>query len=87
MQNSPVDGQEVKSISSEMEEGQDWGFQVHEDPDNEVYLSNRVTRNSAEVNIDQRLGDSGDNFPGPSLAILGVDNDLRGSVGCLKEKV
>ena len=49
--------------------------------------TNRVTRNSTEVNIGQRLGDSGDNFPGPSLAILGVDNDLKGSVGCLKEKV
>ena len=50
-------------------------------------ITTQVLRNPAEVNNSQRLGDSGDNFPGPSLAILGVDNDLKGSVGCLKEKV
>ena len=44
----------------------------------------RVHRNSAKVNNSQRVRDSGDNISGPSL---GLDNELEGSVGCLKEKV
>ena len=44
----------------------------------------RVHRNSAEVNNSQRVRDIGDNISGPSL---GLDNDLKGSAECLKEKV